>query len=227
MLFICNYKLQKIDHIYMTIHFEEQFAALKSAIGTENVSRETFSTLKEFSELLLKWNSKINLVSKKISEEELWQRHILDSAQLLQYILKPKSSIIDLGSGAGFPALVLAIIAGHKITVIESDQRKCAFMQEASTKFKLGVTIINSRIEDITSLECDLITSRALASLKKLLEYSESILQKETFMLFLKGQNVVEEIKEASTSWEIDYKIFPDAFNKDGVVLKISNARRL
>ena len=105
------------------------------ALTGRNVSRETFSVLDEFSSLLLKWNQKINLVSKKITPEELWERHILDSAQLLKYIGINAKRIVDFGSGAGFPALILAILSDYQITVIESDQRKCAFMQEAVASY--------------------------------------------------------------------------------------------
>lgn len=204
-----------------------QLSFLKEITGNKNVSRETFSALEDFSKLLLKWNQRINLVSKKINAEELWCRHILDSAQIIKYIPENINRIVDFGSGAGFPGLVLAIIGGYAVTLIESDQRKCAFMQEVVARFKLKADIITSRIEEVSPIECDLITSRALASLNKLLEYSHPFLKKDNFMLFLKGQNVVEEIKEASIYWDFEYKISSDAFSKDGCVLRISNVRRL
>lgn len=196
-------------------------------ITGENVSRETFLILEEFTGLLLKWNQKINLVSKKINSEELWHRHIFDSAQIHKCVPANTTKIIDLGSGAGFPGLILAIIGGYHVTLIESDQRKCAFMQEAIGKFNLQGHVITNRIEEVKPFHCDLITSRALAPLVKLLEYTNPFMDKDNFMLFLKGQNVVEEIKEASISWDFTYEIFPSALNKDGCVLKISNVRRL
>lgn len=199
---------------------------LQNILGI-NVSRETFLALEQFSALLLKWNQKINLVSKKISEEELWRRHILDSAQLMKYFPANKNRIIDFGSGAGFPAIILAIIGGYKVSLIESDQRKCAFMQEASAILSLQTNIISSRIEDAAHVDADIITSRALASLRKLFEYSEKFSNKDNIMLFLKGQNVVEEINEASIYWQFSYEVFPDAFNKEACVLKIANLRRI
>lgn len=198
-----------------------------SSITGKNVSRETFLALEKFAELLLKWNQKINLVSKKIDSEELWQRHIFDSAQMISFIPENKTKIIDFGSGAGFPGLILAILGGYQVTLIESDQRKCAFMQEAAAKFNLQAHIITSRIEDVKPLDCDIITSRALAPLVKLLEYAEPFLEKDNFMLLLKGQNVVEEIREASIYWDFEYKILPSALNQDGCVLRISKVRRL
>lgn len=205
----------------------EKLDLLQKTTGLPNVPRETLETLEEFSALLLKWNQKINLVSKKITIDELWHRHILDSAQLIKYIPKNKNEIVDFGSGAGFPALILAIIGGYKVSLIESDQRKCAFMQEASAKLSLHANIFTSRIEDAKSFDADIITSRALASLVKLFDYSEKFVKKDNIMLFLKGQNVVEEIKEASIYWGFSYEIFPDAFNNEACVLSISNLRRL
>lgn len=206
---------------------DNQILYLQKIIGGQNVSRETFLALNQFSDLLLKWNNKINLVSKKITPQELWERHILDSAQLIKYLPEHKCRIVDFGSGAGFPALIIAIVGGHEVTVVESDQRKCAFMQEAAVQLKLSIKIINSRIEDVRDIHCDIITARALAPLTKLMEYSENILQENNFMLFLKGQNVVEEIKEASISWDFRHELFPSALNDEGKVIKISNLRRL
>ena len=111
--------------------------------------------------------------------------------------------------------------------MIESDQRKCAFLQEVVAKFNLNAKIITSRIEDVATMDIDIITSRALAPLVKLLEYSHPFIKKNNYMLFLKGQNVVEEIKEASIYWGFKHELFPDALNKEGGVLKISNLMRL
>lgn len=197
-------------------------------ITTKNVSRETMGLLETYAAQLLKWNNKINLVSKKITEDELWYRHILDSAQLVKHIPDDVKSIIDLGSGAGFPGIILSIIGNYEVVLVESDQRKCAFLLEISRILNLRTKILNCRIEDVKTFPVDMITSRALAPLTKLLEYSQRFLEKDNFMLFLKGQNVVEEIKEASICWKFLYTIFPDAHNsKENGVLKISNVRRL
>jgi 16S rRNA (guanine527-N7)-methyltransferase len=200
---------------------------LQEISANKNVSRETISNLEEFTDLLLKWNQKINLVSKKINREELWQRHIFDSAQLAKHIPDDKSSIIDFGSGAGFPGLILAMIGNYKVTLVESDQRKCAFLQEAAAKFSLNVKIVNCRIEDVKPSNYDIITSRALAPLNKLLEYSLPFLKKDNFMLFLKGQNVVEEIRDASICWKFDYNFTESAININGGILKIYNLEKL
>ncbi len=203
-----------------------QLNILKSITGNSNFLQDKITSLQDFSELLLKWNQKINLVSKKITAEELWQRHILDSAQLLKYI-PGQSKIVDFGSGAGFPAIILALLSDDEITLVESDQRKCAFMQEAKAKFNLNINVICARIEDVKPFDVDVITSRALAPLQNLLEYSYPFYKNDNYMLFLKGQNVLEEIKEASIYWDFTHELFPDAVNKEGGVLKISNLKRL
>ena len=203
-----------------------QLENLKIISGNNFITEESFSLLQQYMELLLKWNKKINLVSKKITYDELWQRHILDSAQIIKYIPKNCKKIVDLGSGGGLPAIIIAIIGNYNISVIESDQRKCAFMREASSRFNLNIEIINSRIEDASIFDVDVITSRALAPLTKLFEYSYPFNKKNNYMLFLKGQNVLEEIKEASISWDFKHKIFPDALNKEGGVVEICGLRR-
>ncbi len=199
---------------------------LKLATGHNDVSRETLTKLEEFANLLMKWNLKINLVSKKINYEELWERHILDSAQLMRYIPANKK-ILDLGSGAGFPGLIIAIIGNHEINLVESDQRKCAFMREIVTKFHLKANIITARIEEVPYFNADIITARALAPLQDLLEYYLPFAQINNFMLLLKGQNVVEEINKASICWGFQYETLPNAFASGGSVLKISNVKRL
>jgi len=201
--------------------------ALRSVAACGAFSESDILRLKDFSNLLFKWNQKINLVSKKVTEDELWQRHILDSAQIIPHLSANSKKIVDYGSGAGFPAIILAILGDYEVTLIESDQRKCAFMQQVATQFNLNIKIITSRIENVAAFDVDVITSRALAPLTNLLEYSHPFSNKNNYMLFLKGQNVVEEIKEASIYWDYDYKLFPDALNKEGGVVKISNLRRL
>jgi len=197
-----------------------------SRITGRNVSRETLMMLEEFALLLLKWNQKINLVSKKIDKEELWNRHILDSAQLIKYIPVSSKNILDFGSGAGFPGLILAIIGGYEVNLIEGDQRKCAFMQVAASRFALQVNIINARIEGMQPILSDVVTSRALAELNLLFEYSYPHLKKNNFMLFLKGQNVVEEIKEATTYWDFEHNFNKCSLGGSGGVLEVNNVKR-
>jgi 16S rRNA (guanine527-N7)-methyltransferase len=187
------------------------------------VSRETFLRLENFVELLLKWNKSINLVSKShITADEIWQRHIIDSLQLALYIPEKTRVVTDFGSGGGFPGLVLAMLNRWEVNLIESDIRKCAFLTEAS----LGLAntyIHNDRIENISPWKSDVLTARALAPLDKLIELTHTFYEKSELCIFLKGQNVVEEIRDASKYWDIDYEIYPSQTNRDGKILRITN----
>lgn len=184
------------------------------------VSRETFSRLEQFVELLLKWNRKINLIGKSTADD-VWQRHIIDSAQLLKYIPSNSKIVTDFGSGAGFPGMVLAILADFEVHLVESDQRKCAFLLEASRLAGEKVNVHNQRIEQLEPWQSDIITARALASLDKLLSLTQKFVEKSKLSLFLKGQNVVEEIEEASKSWNIEYKIFPSMTSSNSYILAV------
>ena len=126
------------------IHFKE-------LNNITDVSRETFNVVEDFVSLLVKWNKKINLVGKS-TIHDVWERHVLDSAQLIKYIPKETSIITDFGSGAGFPAIILSIIGGWEVHLVESDQRKCAFMREASSRLGLNLHIHNDRIEKFKAL---------------------------------------------------------------------------
>ena len=165
-----------------------------------NVSRETLDRLGIYAELLQKWQKAINLVGKS-TLPDLWRRHMLDSAQLLIHTARTTGRWIDLGSGAGFPPLVIAICSDFEVHAVESDQRKCLFMQNVSRETSAGVTVHNCRIEDMEPLEADIISARALAPLEKLLTLAEPFVRKDTELFFLKGQDVDEELTIASKCW--------------------------
>ena len=169
------------------------------------VSRETIDRLEVYAGLLEKWNSTINLVSKN-TINQMWKRHFLDSAQLWPHIPSETKTLVDIGSGAGFAGLVLAIIGmekspNMKFTLIESDSRKCAFMRNVSREINLDVQIITKRIEEVTDIKADVITARALATVSQLLEYSKNILKDNGVCLFLKGNVCCDELKIAKESW--------------------------
>lgn len=189
------------------------------------VSRETKEKLEAFARLLEQWNGKINLVSPR-DIGTLWSRHIQDSLQLVPYI-PPQSQITDLGSGGGFPGLVIAIATDNPVTLIESDQRKCAFLREASRICGANTTILPQRIERATPPRADIITARALASLSTLLGWAHPLLKENGFCLFLKGQKAPHELTEACQDWQMNYKTFPSITAPDGVLLKISEIRRV
>jgi 16S rRNA (guanine527-N7)-methyltransferase len=208
----------------MQVEYKLSESHFQQANKITNVSRETFSQLEDFINLLLKWNTSINLVSKSQSTiNDIWGRHVLDSIQLVKYIPEDAKVITDFGSGGGFPGIILAIIGNWEVHLIESDQRKCAFLMEASRILSRKTHIHNDRIEKLNIWESDVLTARALAPLDKLLELTHRFHQKSKLCIFLKGQNVVEEINKASISWDINYEIYPSMTSDEGKILRISN----
>ncbi|MDI2112641.1 16S rRNA (guanine(527)-N(7))-methyltransferase RsmG [Commensalibacter nepenthis] len=192
----------------------------------ENVSRETKEKLVLYVSLLQQWNTKINLISKQTTDQ-IWERHICDSLQLVSLIDASVGSIADFGSGGGFPGLVLAIVTGIPITLVESDMRKTVFLHEVARQTQSNVNILCKRIEQVDIPPVDLITARALASLETLLAFSESRLKENGYCLFLKGQKVDDEIAEAQQNWEFNYLKIPSKTSPDGVIVKINQFRHI
>lgn len=191
------------------------------------VPRETLDKLHAYLTLVGRWNQGINLVSKS-SLEHGWSRHILDSAQLFFQVEATYGHWLDLGSGAGFPGLVVAILhysMGKDITMtlIEADQRKAAFLMTASREFDLQTVIIADRIEKVKSQQADIISARALASLVKLLPLAKFHLADGGQALFLKGKNYLQEVEDAQKIWNFNLEITPSVTDAEAVVLKIWN----
>lgn len=192
----------------------------------ENVSRETFSRLEAFIELLTQWNPRINLVSKN-SVAEVWQRHVLDSAQLLRYIPQDSKILSDFGSGGGFPGVVLAFLRPwREVHLIESDARKCAFLTQATALCPGNIHIHTQRIETLSPWESDIITARALAPVDKLFELLSCFIQKSKISLFLKGQNVVEELDIASKCWDFSYHLHPSITEEQARIIEVQHVSR-
>jgi 16S rRNA (guanine527-N7)-methyltransferase len=186
----------------------------------ENVSRETFSALASYTELLVKWNQSINLVSKS-TLPDVWQRHILDSAQLYPLIPRDCSCLYDLGSGAGFPGLVLSIMGVRGVRLVESDARKCAFLREAARVAGCDAKVINKRIENLEPEPADVITARALAPLSDLLAMAKPLIGRKTQCLFLKGQNVAAELTQAHKLWTMQVETRPSRSDPTGSVVRV------
>lgn len=167
-----------------------------------DVSREVF---KEYIELLFKWNNSINLISKNITIDEIWERHVYDCASLLDF-LGPDDKLIDVGSGAGLPGIILSLGGVRNVTLIESDSRKAAFLLQASKICGNKVTVLNERVENLT-LECDILTSRAFAPITNILALCNNIKVKKK-CLFLKGKKAMIEIEEALGKWDFNYGIY-------------------
>ena len=191
----------------------------------QNVSRETYDKFKLFEETLIKWQRSINLISKS-TINDIWFRHLLDSSQLYPFISKIKGNIFDFGSGAGFPGLVLAIMGHKKICLVESDQKKCTFLREVAMLCETEVSIFNTRIENLEYKEVDLIMSRALAPLSKLIDYVELFIdkspsKKKSFpnMLFLKGNSYKNEILDLHKNKKLFFHEYPSLTDKFSKIL--------
>ena len=190
------------------------------------VSRETVDRLKTYQQLVLEWNHRFNLISKQ-SETVIWERHILDSLQLCEYIKAQDKILLDLGAGAGFPGIVIAIAAKQlfpKLTVhlVESIAKKVSFLNMVKDTLELNAVIHHDRIENIKLKNVDIITSRALASLPKLLEYSISFCNKNTKMLFLKGEKWESEVKEALQLRNFEFTAMSSQTDEKGKILYIN-----
>ena len=190
------------------------------------VSRETRGALDRFADLLLRWNRTVNLISRS-DEPQLWTRHIDDSLQLLPLMQPLPSRAIDLGSGAGFPGLVLALASGVHFDLIEADQRKCAFLREAARVTGAPVRIHPVRIETATLSPASLISARALAPLTGLLQLAAPLLAAGGRCLFMKGANTGMELTHAGAEWQMQVERIPSRTDPEACVLRISNPARV
>lgn len=196
----------------------------------DSVSRETLERLSFLQEAVVKWNPKINLVSKR-SLDDMWDRHISDSAQLFA-LRENADEWVDLGSGGGFPGLVIAIMAKEakepfKVTLVESDTRKCVFLRKVAVDLDLDVSVVRQRIETLTDRRFDVISARALASLSKLLSLSAPILTQSGSCLFMKGVSWREELTQAAADWHMKWEAIPSLTNSDSVILTIQELHRV
>ena len=181
-----------------------------------DVTQTQREQLYAYSELLLQWNNRINLIGRSTAED-IWQRHILDSAALLGHIPAPELRIADLGSGAGFPGIILAILSQNPITLIESSGKKATFLQEVKNQLGLDYTIAHCRIESFTPQEkFDVITARAVAELRTLWAWSSAIRQAAAIGLFLKGERAEQEFS-ALTS-DIDIQTTPHPYGQGQII---------
>ena len=192
--------------------------------GIENVSRETSARLAVFEALLRRWNGRINLVGRG-TIEQIGERHIADSLQLLDH-LPPVGTIVDLGSGAGFPGLVVGIASGRPVTLIEVDTRKAAFLREAARLTGTAATIVTLRIEDTRLRDIDIVTARALGSLKTLCALAHPLLAPSGTCLFLKGAQVERELTDAETEWQMSVTRHPSRITREGCVLELRHLKR-
>ena len=209
---------------------EGQLQDREEVLDAFNVSRETAEALDTFVACLMKWQPAINLVS-PATLKHVWKRHIADSAQLASLLPPDARTIADFGSGGGFPGLVLAAMllsrSGAQVHLVESDQRKCAFLREVIRRARLPATVHNTRIEAAKLPVPDAITARALAPLSRLLSLTVPHGGPRTVYLFPKGQDVEVELTEAAKCWRLSVEAIPSRTDPDGVILKLKDVARV
>ena len=198
------------------------------------VSRETISRLERYNAILRQWQAKTNLVAHS-TLEEFWYRHVADSLQIVA-LKSDARRWADIGSGGGFPGLVMAIVLGTEkpgsdleISLVESIRKKCAFLSQVALQTGIRVNVHPKRIEDATDelKGAEVITARALASLEKLLELTGDQISGDRVALFHKGRDYRAELEECRGKWDFDLLVHESVLGADSVVLEIANARRL
>ena len=195
-----------------------------------NVSRETFPELEEFRTLILKKNKEINLISSS-TEDNSRERHIIDSAQIIDFIDKNCKFCTDLGSGSGLPGIVLAIIMKHKksnmkFKLYEKNHHKSTFLNEVTKRFNLNVEVIKRDIFQEENLVSDIIVARAFKPLPVILELVESNFKNFKEIILFLGKNGKKLLDEALSKWQFEYKKKKSLTSEDSFILKISNLRK-
>lgn len=193
-----------------------------------SVPRETMKQFEVYADLLDKWQKSINLVSNSTLQDK-WLRHFYDSAQLIDHIEagdKP-FKILDLGSGAGFPGLVISLLGAGEVHLVESVGKKCSFMKQVIQKTGMNAIVHNERIEQMETFEVDLITSRACADLEKLLDLTSPFMTEKTQCLFLKGVKADGEIAGARKKWAFEVKKSVSKSEESGIILSLSHIKRI
>lgn len=199
-------------------------------VANLNVSRETIERLEQFAELTRKWNPSINLVAKS-TIADLWTRHIVDSAQLFQFAPESTARWTDIGSGGGFPGIVLAAISVEKspqiqFSLIESDQRKATFLRTAARELGLKVTVIADRVEKAEAQNADVLTARALSSLSDLFPYVIRHLSPSGMAVLPKGKSYAEEIQVAQADWHFEVTSQPSMTDEQARILVVKDIYR-
>ena len=200
-------------------------------VGGVNVSRETFEELQQFADLVRKWTPKINLIS-PATIPELWERHIVDSAQIYRFAPESYKKWVDIGSGGGFPGIVMAIIAKTQqpdasFILIESDQRKATFLRTAARELNLRVTVLAERIENAAAQGADVVSARALSTLSTLLPLIERHINSHGQAILHKGKKAGEEIADARQNWRFDLEEFTSLTDLGGQILIVKGISRV
>lgn len=189
------------------------------------INQSQINKIEDFVLLLLKENDNFNLVGKS-TLPDLWQRHILDSAQVLRFIDDKNKKIADIGTGAGFPGMIISLLGCKEIHLVEKAFRKCEFLRKAKLLSPNRVFVHQAKLEELEGQKFDIITSRALASLDKLLEYSQTFLKADGYGLFLKGKNLEAELEEAKKLFDFSYELFPSLTSSESNIIKVWNLKK-
>ena len=196
-----------------------------------SVSRETLQRLYSYEMMVSRWNSTINLVS-KTSLKDLWGRHIVDSSQIYS-CAQPKAGLwLDLGSGGGFPGVVIAIIAKElspklEIVLVESDTRKCIFLRSVIRELGIGARVKNSRIEAFELSNVSFLSARALANMNSLCGFAEKFVSRETICFFPKGEFYKKEVAECKKNWNFEHEIVKSRTSDKGRIIVLRSLERV
>ncbi len=194
-----------------------------------NVSRETEARLAAFVDLVARWTTRINLISRG-SLPDIWTRHVIDSVQV--FTLAGAGGLwVDIGSGGGFPGIVAAICArdarpDDRFVLVESDQRKAAFLRTAIRELDLNAQVIARRIEDVPPQGADILSARALADLGALLDHAKRLIAPGGCALFPKGASWQKELAAAREAWQFEAEAITSLTNRDSVILRIKGVSR-
>jgi len=196
-----------------------------------DVSRETLDALKYFEDLVVLWNPAINLISNS-SVSDLWSRHIVDSAQLFLFTLPDEGLWLDVGSGGGFPGIVVSIVAKElapslRVVLVESDNRKCVFLRTVIRQLGLSVKVINDRIENVKLDDVVYLSARALRNLNSLLFIVENNVSRETVCVFPKGRSYKKELVESQKNWKFDFNLIDSNTSEDSKVIVLKGLERV
>lgn len=186
-----------------------------------DITNEQFLSLKEYVNFLLEYNSKMNLIGQS-TINDIWNRHIIDSLQLVKLIKNKNIKVADLGSGAGLPGIPLSIVGIKEVHLFEKSPKKCEFLEKAKKFSNNKIVVRNENLYDVKDKSFDLITSRALANLNLLLKFSQNLKKENTELIFLKGKKIEEELAEAKKYWNIKYELINSITSNEGKIIKIN-----
>lgn len=203
---------------------------MKKLPPAPDVSRETSERLKIYENLLRKWSPKINLVS-RTTLDQIAIRHLRDSAQIFSLSPQGVTSWIDMGSGGGFPGLVVAILGAElspdmRVTLIESDQRKCAFLRTVARDAGVSVNVMAERVESVPPAQANVVSARALADLTRLLGFAQRHLADGGIALFPKGTSWEKEVEDARRAWSFELEPYMSETEANSVILKIKDIKQ-